>query len=294
MHFWMADETQWDLFRTFEAIVRQGSLTAAAKSLGVSQSTVSRHLARLEHDAGSPLLLRGTPMRLTDRGAAVLAAVEPMIDAALTARAALENTPELRGQVTITTIGELVRWVLTRRFASFYRSYPQLRLRVLANPRQDSLSAGVADVALRMTRPAKGELVGRKLATEHFGVYAAADLPLHDEVPWLGLTGSIAQLAEQLHADRAFASRPPRLLVEDLESLGLVVQGGIGVAVLPRRFAGRLAGVVEVQPSQVGALDLGPIPPREIWLVVHRAKQRVPKIRAVMGWLDAVFAERGR
>ena len=67
-----------------------------------------------------------------------------------------------------------------------------------------------------------------------------------------------------------------------------------GVAVLPRRFAGRLAGVVEVQPSQVGALDLGPIPPREIWLVVHRAKQRVPKIRAVMGWLDAVFAERGR
>ena len=52
---------QWDLLRTFEAVARLGSLTAAARALGSSQSTVSRHLARLEDVAGSPLLLREMP-----------------------------------------------------------------------------------------------------------------------------------------------------------------------------------------------------------------------------------------
>ncbi len=74
---------EWELLRTFEAVARLGSLTAASKALGVSQSTISRHLARLEERAGSPLLLRDAPQRLTERGASLLAAVRPMVDAAL-------------------------------------------------------------------------------------------------------------------------------------------------------------------------------------------------------------------
>jgi len=57
---------EWDLLRTFEAVARLGSLTAAAKALGVSQSTVSRQLTKLEQDAGSPLLLRDAPLRTAD------------------------------------------------------------------------------------------------------------------------------------------------------------------------------------------------------------------------------------
>jgi len=51
-----ANEAQWDLLRTFESIARLGSVTAAAKALAISQSTASRHLLRLEEEAGSPLL----------------------------------------------------------------------------------------------------------------------------------------------------------------------------------------------------------------------------------------------
>jgi DNA-binding transcriptional LysR family regulator len=291
IRFCMSTEAHWDLLRTFEAVARRGSLTAAARALGLSQSTVSRHLARLEEDAGSPLLLRETPVRLTDRGAALLAAVQPMVEAVLAARAALESSPELRGEITVTTVGEVLRWVLARRFASFYRSYPHLRLRVLATNHQASLAAGEADVALRMARPERGELVGRRLSTESYAIFAAGSLALHPEVPWLGLTGSLAQISEQKHADRAFASRPPRLLVEDVESLGLVVQAGLGVAVLPCQLATRLGGLVEVSPHQVGALDLGPIPSRNVWMVVHRSKQRLPQVRAVLGWLEEVFGD---
>ena len=287
----MTAELPWDLLRTFETVARRGSLTAAAKTLGVSQSTVSRHLARLEEDAGSPLLLRESPVQLTQRGEALLAAVTPMVDAALAAQAALEQTPELRGQVTVATVGEVLRWVLAGRLDAFYRAHPYLRLRILADNQVSSLAAGEADVALRMFRPARGELVARRVGTESYAFYAACTLKLGDEVPWLGLTGSLAGIPEQQHAQRAFDSRPPRLLVEDVEALGMIAQAGLGVAVLPRKLAQRLDGVVEVQPDCVGARDLGPIATREFWMVVHRSKQRLPKVRAVMAWLEEAMGE---
>ena len=290
IHICMGQETEWDLFRTFEAVVRKGSLTAAAKALGVSQSTVSRHLGRLEEDAGSPLLLRESPARLTERGAALLSAVEPMVDAALAARAALEDTLELRGEVIITTVGEVVRWVVTPNLPAFYRTYPHLRLRLLASNETSSLAAGDADIALRLARPAKGELVGRKVGRESFGFFAAHALPRGPDAPWLGLCGSLTRISEQRHAERAFASRPPRLLVEDVEALGLAVQAGLGVAVLPRRFAGRLLDVEEVRPRDVGAKDLGPVPGRDFWAIVHRSKHRMPKVRAVLGWLADIWS----
>ena len=103
---------EWDLLRTFESVARLGSLTAAARALGVSQSTVSRQINKLEEVAGSPLLLRETPVQPTEKGAALLEAVRPMVDAALTVQSTLEEAPQLHGEVTLTTVGELLRWVL--------------------------------------------------------------------------------------------------------------------------------------------------------------------------------------
>lgn len=279
---------QWDLFRTFESVARLGSLTAAARSLAVSQSTISRQLSKLEELAGSPLLLRETPVQLTEKGDALLYAVRPMVDAALAVQATLEERPQLHGEVTLTTVGELLRWVLAPALPSFYAAYPSLRLRILADNRNSSLAAGEADLALRVSRPARGELIGQKLHGESYGLYAAEDLPLHPAVPWLGLCGSLAQIPEQRYAQKIFAPRPARLLLEDVESLALAVAGGLGVAVLPQGLAARMAGLVEVSPAGVGAAQRGPLPRRDFWLVVHRSKQRLPKVRAVMTWLRSL------
>jgi DNA-binding transcriptional LysR family regulator len=281
---------QWDLLRSFEAVARLGSLTAASRALGVSQSTISRQLARLEEDARSPLLLRSAPIRLTERGEALLTTLAPMLDAARAAEAALEASPELHGQVTVTTVGELVRWVLVPALPEFCAAHPQLNLRILADNHITSLAAGDADVALRFARPERGELVGRRLRSEPYAYFAAVGVALHGELPWLGLTGSLAQIPEQRHAERAFAGRPPRLQVEDLESLGLAVAAGLGVALLPRRLAARLSGVRAVAPQQVGAL-LPAIAPRELWVVVHRARQHVPRVRAVVAWLATCMGQ---
>lgn len=278
---------QWDHLRVFEAVARLGSLSAAARALGVSQSTVSRQLSALEGVAGSALLLREVPVRPTPRGAALLAAVQPMVDAALAAEVALAGEPELRGQVTVTTVGELLRWSLSAQLGQFCRSYPQLRLRILSTNQVSSLAAGEADLALRFARPQRGDLVARRLSTTTYGYFVARSLALEPTLAWLGLTGSLARIPEQRYAERAFCDRPARLLVEDLESLGLLVAAGLGVAILPRQLSDRLPGVVEVEAEQVGAAP-GPIPSRDMWMIVHRAKQREPKVRAVMRWLEGI------
>lgn len=294
IHERMIEDTPWEHLRTFEAVARHGSLTRAARALGVSQSTVSRHLAQLEERAGSPLLLRETPIALTERGEALLAAIRPMVDAALSAGAALAATPELRGEVTVTTVGEVTRWALVPALPSFCSAYPHLRLRLLASNQIASLAAGEADVALRFVRPERGELVGRRLATEAYALFAAPGLALGPDTPWLGLAGSLSGIPEQQHAARLFAGRPARLLVEDVESLGLAVREGLGVAILPRGLATRLALRREVKASRVGAAEVGPIPARDLWLVVHRSKRELPKVRVVVDWLTSVLARPSR
>ena len=279
----------WMWFRTFDVVAREGSLTAAASVLGVSQSTVSRHVAQLEEMAGSPLFVRMTPIELTARGLVLLAAIEPMVDAALMAQSALEELPEPFGEVTVSTVGELIRWALIDALPAFWASYPNVQLRLLASNQVSRLASGEADIALRMFRPQTGDLVARQLTTTTYGLFGAESLALNAQTPWLGLTGSLASISDQLHAERLFGGRPARLLVEDMESLGLAVEAGLGVAILPGRLITRLRDVVEIAPEDVGAPSLGPITPRHVWLVVHASKQHVPKVRAVMDWLVETF-----
>ncbi len=288
----MGTDAHWDQLRTFESVARLGSLTAAAKALGISQSTASRHLAQLESVAGTPLVLRELPMRLTQKGEAVLAAMAPMVDAALAAHTALEAHHEPRGEVTLSTVGEVARQVLAPQFASLLRAHPHLRLRVLADNRVASLAAGDADLAVRFTRPTHGDLVVRRLSTVRYAYFAHRALPRTATTPWLGLCGSLAGIAEQRHAEAAFAPRAARMLVEDVESLAIAAHAGLGVAVLPRRLASRFEALVEVDPAEVGAATAGPVPDRDVWLVVHRSKQRVAKVRAVIAWVERAFAAR--
>ena len=275
----------WSLLCTFEAVARLGSVTAAAKALGVSQSTVSRHLDRLEAEARSPLVTRERPVRLTERGARLLASMGPMVEGALAARSALEDQDELVGEVTISTVAEVLRWALCPRLPELLSRHPQLRLRVLTGNQLVSLAAGEADIALRLRRPETGDLFVRRVDVVEHALFVAAEVEAAPGLPWLGLAGSLAGIPEQLHAARAFGDRPARLLVEDVEALALAVAAGLGVAILPRGLAARVGGLREVSPQEVGAQVQGPVADRALWLVVHRARHKLPRVRAVVRWL---------
>lgn len=277
----------WDLYRTFEAVVRTGTFGGAAKIVGASQSTVSRQLAALEQIAGATLLERTAPVRPTPQGQRLLAAIEPMVAAATAARVALSNERAGEGEVTVSATAEVVRWVLAAELPALFAAHPSLRLTVLASNALHSLAAGECDLAIRMVRPERGDLVSRRLTVESYGFFAATKAT-NPETPWVGLGGTLSQIPEQRHAARAFG-RPARLLVEDMEALASAIAHGVGAGVLPRRYAARRGDVVEVTPAAVGAKDLGALPRRSIWLVVHRSKRNVPAVRAVARWLKSCF-----
>lgn len=280
----------WELLRTFDAVARHGSMTAAARALGISQSTVTRHLQQLEALAGSPLVVRGAELEFTARGVAVLASVSPMAAAAMSAVAALEEEAELQGEVSITTVGEVVRWFIVPAIGVLQRAHPGLRLTLLSDNRVASLASAEADIALRFRRPSRGDLVSRRLVELSYGLFVGGGVTPHASTPWLGLAGSLSGTPDAEYARRAFCDRPAVALVEDLESLALAVADGLGVAVLPTAAAGRFSDLRQVQPSDVGAALLEPPPPRVLWLVTHGARQRVPKVRAVQDWLIDLFA----
>jgi len=125
-----------DLLCTIATVARLGSLTAAAKQLGQSPSTIRR---KLEESAELPLLLRETPVRLTERGSALLAAVVPMADAALLAQTALEDSPQLHDEVSIRTVREVARGLLVPTQADYYRDCPSLHLVLLVAFETDAI-----------------------------------------------------------------------------------------------------------------------------------------------------------
>ncbi|MFO0619333.1 MAG: LysR family transcriptional regulator [Polyangiaceae bacterium] len=284
----MGARIPWDLLRAFEAVLRLGSLSAAARDLGVSQSTMSRQMAQLEGVAGVPLLTRGPPARPTERGMLLLSSAERMLEASVAADAALDDAARTQGDVTLATVGEIARWVLAKEIPRLLRAHPGLRLHVVVDNRVRSLAAGEADLSLRMARPARGDLVARSVHVERYAYFASRRLPLGPGAPWIGLTGSLGHLPEQRHAERTFRGRAPRVSLEDVEALAYAVEAGVGVAVLPRGLAARLDDVVEVDPAAAGGELHGALPARDFWLVVHRTKRRVPKVRAVIDWLASI------
>lgn len=283
------NEQMWDYFRTFEVVARMGSFKVAARHLGVSQSTVSRHIQHLEETCGEPLMHRTIPLTLTSRGEALKATVEPLARAAQVAESELlDHDNMLSGTVTLATVGEVARWTIVPQLSSLYERAPDVTLCVLTDNSIISLAAGEADISLRLTRPTRGDLVARKVRDISYGLYASEQLAVDDETAWLGLTGSLSSLAEQQWRDRVAGKRPTRFLVEDVEALGLAVQAGQGIAVLPRSLAARLEGMVELDLQQFGVKEA--LPEREVWLVVHGTKQHVPRVRAVIAWLvEEVF-----
>ncbi len=282
-------QVNWELLHTFETIARLGSLTAAARALGVSQSTVSRQLSRLEEDAGSPLIVRETPIRLSDRGIALREALKPMAMAAVGVADALDRRPSIQGLVTIATVGELLRWVLVNHLPKLAQAHPDLELKILAGSEVASLASGEADIALRFAKPTRGDLVAQRLHTEHYGFFVGQTLNAHQSTDWLGLAGSLAHLPEQRAAEIAFEGRRPRFLLEDVESLAKAVQANLGVAVLSKGLAASYK-LRAVEPEDVGASETA-IPSRGLWLVVHSSKQKLPKVRAVATWLRSALGE---
>ena len=286
----------WDDLRFFLALARHGTLSAAAKVLHVSQSTVGRRLNALEATLAVRLLNR-TPDGYvpTLAGEEVREKAERLEAEALALeRDVTGRDTRLRGLVRVTCAETLAAHVLAPSFARLHASHPDIMIELIPNPRELSLAMREADISLRMRQPEQHDLVVRRIGGIAFGIYATPDyvrdqggLDFED-----GCSGHrlITQLDDTQEMTQSawlteLASRATVVLqTSSHEAAVLAAAGGGGLACLARFRGDREPGLTRLPvPTEPPSAD--------ILLLVHKDNRDTPRIRVVLTHItDSIHA----
>jgi DNA-binding transcriptional LysR family regulator len=279
----------WDDLRHFLAFARAGSMQAAAKALGVNQSTVQRRIAELEECLGRRLVERHLGgYRLTALGEELRPAAEG-VDAAVAAfgRDLAARDKGLTGTIRL-TCGSGVAACLRRSplIDAFHARYPGLRIELVISDRVLDLSKGEAEIAIRVAirdgEPKDEALVRRKIADVSWSVYASRgylerygrpgnpqDLKGH---LLIGCDGPIADYPGARWQRSVAHHATVATRCDHWQGLMLAVKTGAGLAALPHfqgENEGELVRVID---------DIGLVLP--CYLLMHRDMQHTPRVRA--------------
>src|SRR4249920_2850291 len=284
----------WDDFRFVLAIVRGGSVSAAAKQLAVDHATVIRRVDRLERHLSAKLFdRRKSGYLLTEAGQRVADSAEAMESTIVANQEAVGGSrAHLTGTVRIGAPDGFGSHFLASRLVKFTERYPDLDLQLVATARLFSLSKREADIAISLTMPKEGRIVGRKLLDYSLGLYAApaylermpeitgrGDLPAHRFV------GYIEELLFTPELDYLPQVSPK--ISAKFRSANLIAQlnatiSGFGIAVLPHF----MATAQPVLPDEVSIS-------RTFWLLMHADSKDLARIRAVADYIyETVERER--
>lgn len=276
----------WDDLRHFLAIAREGSVGAAAKSLGVNQSTTQRRLQALEQALGCALVERhATGYQLTPQGNILVASVtdvEAAVDAVQRRVASFDNKDVGPIRVTcLVSVGQ--RIIGSGLLDAFHVRYPGMIVELLMEQRVLDLSKGEADIAIRGGTPGSGALVARKIAELPWGIYASrAFVERHGRpaAPRDIERFTVVELideSENLPAARWMRSHASQARIAarctNVPSAHLAVKSGAGLAPLPTVYAAKDADLVNV---------LGSLPELNypMFLVTHKDIRGRPRVNA--------------
>jgi DNA-binding transcriptional LysR family regulator len=202
----MASDLNWELYRTFLAVLTEGSLSGAARALGITQPTAGRHIAALEAAFGQPLFTRSqTGLLPTEAADALRGFAETMRNtAAALERAAASHGADLTGVVRVSASEVVAVELLPPMLADLRRSAPGLVIELVATDRVQDLLQREVDIAVRMTEPQQDVLIARRVGAIGVGLYAREDyLQAH------GVPPNLAALAQ--HALIGFDQVTPLL-----------------------------------------------------------------------------------
>ena len=275
----------WNLIRGFHATALAGSLSAAARQLGLTQPTLSRQVLALETDLGVTLFeRRGRKLVLTQTGMELLDHIRIMGDAADTlVLAATGRAQEIGGRVCISATDTCAAYVLPEIVARIRSEAPQITIAIVASNEISDLHRGEADIAIRNVRPDRPGLVGRHICDTGASFFASEDWVARNGLPrgpadlaGAGLMGfddpRFASFLREIGIP--IATRDFRIVSESAAVIWEMVKRGMGVAVMMHEVAARTPGVVNLLP------DMAPIPV-PIWLVTHQALESSPRVRLV-------------
>lgn len=280
----------WALVRSFLAVLDAGSLMGAARRLNAQQPTLSRHVAELEAQLGTPLFERtGRGVTPTAAALAIADAARQMEAGAMTLSRSLATARNAEtGTVRITTSEVAATWLLPPLIAQLQAREPGIAIELVASNQLTNLLRREADIAVRMVRPAQASLVARKLGD--IPIIAAAhrdylarhgtprrpeDLAGHRLIGFDrddGILKGFAQMGMPLTREH-FALRTDAQI-----AYGQLVAAGAGIGFIAQYNLRHWPGVVALLPQLA-------IPPLPCWLAVHREIRASRPVRRVYDFL---------
>lgn len=294
----MSKAIDWNDQRAFMAVVETGSLSAAARQLGVTQPTVRARIESLEHVLGTVLFTRSiNGLMPTDRAAALIAPARAMASASdAFVRAASAEPGEIAGVVRLSVSEFVGVEVLPGMLAELRQRHPRLILEVVLSNASAAILEQEVDIAVRMHQPKQGSLVARKVTSITLGLFAhrdyltrrgdpveLCDLDTHD------LIGPDRSSADLALAAKVFpmVGRDRFVLRTDSHPAQLAAaRAGLGIATVQCETGEADPLLRRVLPCvEVGSLDT--------WIVTHDSLRPVPKVRAVFDYLVDRFQRYG-
>jgi DNA-binding transcriptional LysR family regulator len=290
----------WDDLQVLLAIDRAGSLLAAARTLGLSHSTVARRLAAAEASLQATVFVRrGTKLVRSDTAEHVFAHAQ-RIEAEIAAftRIAGGSDARLSGEVRLAAPMALLSDLLIDRLAAFRAAFPEIVLTLLADLSLDSMLNGDADIGLRISKPVADRLDIRRLSDCAFALYGspamaalarkAIEADATRDVPFAVLTDERPHLPESLWMRQLFAGAEPILRASTSLLLRAIAQSGLAVVALPAFLGDRSAGLERIATTPPG-------PCEQLYIVTNRGQRGVARVRAVVDFLvQSLAAERPR
>lgn len=282
----------WDYYRTFLAVLREGSLSGAARDLGLTQPTVGRHIDALEALSGAPLFLRSQQGLLpTETAQQMKPYAETMAaTAASLARAASGQPGSVTGTVRISASEVIGIEVLPPIIAELQERHPALNVELSVSDAVEDLLRQEADIAVRMVQPLQGALVSRRIAAIPLGLHAHRRyLDRHGTPTGLDQLAShrLIGFDRQLAYIRAILKDKPRLADihfsmrtdSNLAQMAMIRAGG-GIGMCQNTLARRDPDLVPVLPD---AIELS----LETYVVMHENLKTAARCRVTF---DALVA----
>jgi DNA-binding transcriptional LysR family regulator len=293
----MATEPGWDLYRSFLAVLRLGSLSGAARSLGLTQPTVGRHMTQLQASMGGRVLFTRSPSGLLPTAAAhdLRPHAEDMAAAAAAfARMGSANVEETSGIVRLAAADVVGVEVLPPMLSEFRQAYPNTAIELSLSNLMADLLRRDADIAVRMVRPKQKALLAkragkvplqfhahRRYLEQHGHPERLEDLVHHTLIGFdrtLPFSDLLAALPLPVSRD-LFALRCDN----DLAQLA-ALRCGFGIGICQTGIARRDPDLLPLLTKQF-KVDM------EVWIVMHNDLKRISRMRLMFDHLARKFAE---
>lgn len=294
---WRSITFDWNRARAFLVTAEEGSLAAAARSLGMTQPTLGRQVAALEREIGFDLFTRrGRGLELTPNGIKLLDHVRLMGDAANRfALSASGKSDVIEGEVSITASELLSTFMLSPMIKALREAEPGIEIEINSTNEERDLNRREADIAIRSFRPTQPELIAKRLCSIRGHLYAAKT--------YLQQLGNPQTIAELNKANFIDTEKPGRLMTL-LNSQGFnltrqnfpvisnshivqweLVKQGMAISATVEQIGDNEPLVERVVISNL------PLVSMDLWLVTHKELRTNRRIRRVFDFLVSEFAD---